>query len=535
MLSMYQMPDCPKIMHFIWAGGIYTLKPIGITIISEWAKANPDFKIYLWIDEKTAGKSLNELTLIYREPFKNEEIDVLANEESERKQINHAPIILKDIGRENLRDQIVAYEIDQLSPNYGASSDLLRYNILVRFGGAYFDCTDVHPNPACPLKILDIFKQNSIHTLYVDHLAQTINPSSIQLENFTTNTIGNDTFVSTKNNPLLISIAAAAAKNYELNDLGTIVMYGHASHHPKMITVSRTGPGLVRAVIGNQNGKDYQQEGSSIIKNIGKENVRILSVRNPHMQLTKPAVNTRFWLKSEEPQEPIMPDIALQTVMNSINYEAIHFKYLRLEHHAKILATTLHIPLLDALQRICGQLNNKDREFFSQIKYVPLMGLCPDTYLFCQTHKLFTLFELNQSARKIALEIETNAIEIAAGLSGLKEILSSHNPQERLAKIPDEIKLDWHKQMAHGLQFIEFLAGQQPLMQGKPDAKTLYPQAITILKNYRQFNELLIKSFPDIMIFRENEKRIESVISVATNAAVQSMKISDTTQQQIKM
>jgi mannosyltransferase OCH1-like enzyme len=38
----------------------------------------------------------------------------------------------------------VRYEIDRLRPNYGASSDLLRYLILYSFGGAYFD-SDVAP------------------------------------------------------------------------------------------------------------------------------------------------------------------------------------------------------------------------------------------------------------------------------------------------------------------------------------------------------------------------------------------------------
>src|SRR5262249_37384263 len=54
-------------------------------------------------------------------------------------------VLVRDIAEVETPE--VRYELDGLWPNHGASSDILRYEILHREGGAYLDCLDVFPGP----------------------------------------------------------------------------------------------------------------------------------------------------------------------------------------------------------------------------------------------------------------------------------------------------------------------------------------------------------------------------------------------------
>lgn len=120
----------PRIIHFIWAGGAKIMPVTGLTNVIAWAKANPDFAVKIWIDSKTDPECIAK----YQDAFTS---------------LGGMPpnIIFNDIAEpgKTISSDEIRYEIDHLCPNYGASSDMLRYNILFEEGGAYFDCMDVNP------------------------------------------------------------------------------------------------------------------------------------------------------------------------------------------------------------------------------------------------------------------------------------------------------------------------------------------------------------------------------------------------------
>lgn len=126
----------PKLIHFIWAGGEKIMPDNALLNVANWAKENPDFNVIIWVDSVT-DPNVNEK---YNKKFTNLFSDqALTN------------IQIKDIHEYGFDLPEVRYELDSLWPNYGASSDLLRYAILHKLGGAYFDCGDVYPNPLNPL------------------------------------------------------------------------------------------------------------------------------------------------------------------------------------------------------------------------------------------------------------------------------------------------------------------------------------------------------------------------------------------------
>lgn len=110
----------PKLLHFIWAGGTRAMPAEGLANVARWAEANPDFAVRVWIDEQSDPDARGKYP---------------------------AGLTLCDIGDLAGPPVEVRYELDGLWPNFGASSDLLRYAILHRLGGVYIDCLDVFPGP----------------------------------------------------------------------------------------------------------------------------------------------------------------------------------------------------------------------------------------------------------------------------------------------------------------------------------------------------------------------------------------------------
>lgn len=121
------MPIIPRIIHFIWAGGEKIMPGKAILNVTKWAEANPEFTIKIWVDPVTDPNYLVK----YQKAFNH---DIPQN------------IIFSDINQNGICTDAIRYELDGLWPNYGASSDMLRYKILYLEGGAYFDCGDVCPN-----------------------------------------------------------------------------------------------------------------------------------------------------------------------------------------------------------------------------------------------------------------------------------------------------------------------------------------------------------------------------------------------------
>ena len=137
--------ELPKIIHFVWAGGSRQMPIANQQRVRDWANKHPGFQIYVWVDYISAsGDTLEEQKAQVEQEYKkslwleNSDLGLLGS-------CNN--IKLKDVYEDlynsnpdvDLAYKFFRYEIDRLRPNYGASSDILRYKILYELGGAYFD------------------------------------------------------------------------------------------------------------------------------------------------------------------------------------------------------------------------------------------------------------------------------------------------------------------------------------------------------------------------------------------------------------
>ena len=132
------MPKIPKTIHFIWAGGTLILPKDGMKNVRDWAEANPDFQVKIWVDKAT-------------DPNYQKKYDELFDDKTIFPNGKPNNIEFVDITEQGVVTPEIRYELDGLWPNYGASSDMLRYIILSKEGGACFDPLDVKPHPNNPL------------------------------------------------------------------------------------------------------------------------------------------------------------------------------------------------------------------------------------------------------------------------------------------------------------------------------------------------------------------------------------------------
>ncbi len=88
-------------------------------------------------------------------------------------------ILIRDISEygNEFRDEIYLSEINQLLPNYGCSSDLLRLRILFAEGGCYFD-QDVPLNPNLSLEKSGIFNHRKRYCIILEHRPQRSTPEN---------------------------------------------------------------------------------------------------------------------------------------------------------------------------------------------------------------------------------------------------------------------------------------------------------------------------------------------------------------------
>lgn len=200
----------PNIIHFIWAGGLEKPSKIYIKSMLMWQDQNPQSKIYFWVDKKTSGENLISS---YPELFNKvaQKLNATNREDGKKHNCNPSKIQIMDIEEDAKEDnssdykvsnKFVRYEIDRLKANYGASSDLLRYRIMYKYGGAYFDF-DIKPGSLVLDK--DIFDK-------------TYTGNQLWLYPFSQNSsvIGNDVFISTAKNPYMALIYEIAESNYRI-------------------------------------------------------------------------------------------------------------------------------------------------------------------------------------------------------------------------------------------------------------------------------------------------------------------------------
>lgn len=346
--------NIPKIIHFIWAGGTRYMPPIpNIEIVNKWRTANPDFNIYIWID-KGNRESYKKQVKHYAEEFyehcKGEKPDFDDTEACE-KYLKENKIFLKDITEEAVIDKYIRYEIDRLRPNYGASSDLLRYRILYKFGGAYFD-SDVPPGDT---NLLDshLFSSNfKEHRLHVDGNSQG------------TGKIGNDAFICTKENPVMLAICEEAKKRYTSIDiveektetpqeikrlifLPRRIAYNYDKNKDiRDGTIYKTGPGCVRYILNNS----VVTKGIVITSALSEKNITKVTMGE----------NKKDWLEMPiaKNQDPLD---CLRKILKTIIFEANIMKVLRLDDHISNYIEATGLAESVAIDTILGLLTKPTR------------------------------------------------------------------------------------------------------------------------------------------------------------------------------
>ena len=109
----------PKIAHFIWIGSDFTNIEFRSNV-EKWHTNRPELQIILWTDQRDMTKETKEWCTRFNIKLVHID-DVFSGEYSME------------------CDREYRLERGKIPPNWGAATDILRYNILYKFGGIYSD------------------------------------------------------------------------------------------------------------------------------------------------------------------------------------------------------------------------------------------------------------------------------------------------------------------------------------------------------------------------------------------------------------
>lgn len=325
----------PKIIHFIWAGGP---KPFpNDSVIQAWREKNPDCQIILWVDKSTTSSSVFQQyksKLHYQECGKEGPSlgTVLATRASPTESPPDMPLVVfEDIAKlfEDARkvlpkklveqaEACIRYEIERFHPNYGASSDILRYLILTTYGGAYFD-SDVlvgkHPIP------LNHFGEN---TYKVTGKTQGVLR------------VGNDAFVCSPGHQHMVGILKYALKSYQDEMFNNPDKYDVVSYVATM-TPSKTGPDLVLTYMNEHMGVSY-------VKKLPPKECRLST-----KCYTPTSANDRNWIGVPIKSCLFIND-SLQVAQKSLRFECHTIGILRMAAHIRDIIESLQQPMIASLK-----------------------------------------------------------------------------------------------------------------------------------------------------------------------------------------
>ena len=298
----------PRLIHFIWAGGTRIMPGESFRVVCDWARVNAGdgFRVIVWIDR--ASHALAEAT--YRVVF------------GER--MAGLPIEFWDITEHGVVSASVRYEIDKLWPNYGSSSDLLRYAILARFGGAYFD-SDVLPA--------------GTRLIESHHFISCCAP--VFACNFASQgggVVGNDAFICSPGHPLMQAILDTSLANYRN------VLYNYTDRYNHfdvrlVDTMLRTGPGAVLRALLDRNHftpAGESDEGFRFLHAPGDDRryrpspPQALKMDGGLVRVREGAFNDNGWLNVPVKVAPDL-DAAIETAAAAMRFEMTQMRMLRIE------------------------------------------------------------------------------------------------------------------------------------------------------------------------------------------------------------
>ena len=391
----------PKVINFIWVG-TRLMPDMDLVNIFHWLQNNPTFRVHLWIDNSAylqkQESNGHTIETDYQEKFNNPYFSSLPNirELSSR-------IEFHDINREGLADPYVRYQIDKLRPNYGAASDLLRYEILRRYGGVYLDC-DVLPakSQSERLENLGIFGA----PLHGHILAMDGNSVGEGV-------VSNHILIATPQNPIITKISEDARKNHNLlrENLVRIseAAYGTRDNGYEGYlcgeTLAKTGPQVLHNALDlvqfptkktqrwastkqSSYSSDFNTYYDSKTPKLSSHLIDIQDLFN-HDPATIPQDHT--WLKAstlkyESKQEKTAAQAKLRA---TIEFELLHSNIFRLDDHVAELASSFSILPSDALKIIQTMVN--PLYLIHHDTVVQLTYECPETIAWCKKNKLLPI------------------------------------------------------------------------------------------------------------------------------------------------
>jgi mannosyltransferase OCH1-like enzyme len=519
----------PKIIHFIWAGGIKKLPEKNRENIVQWIRANPGYQCVVWVDRATCGQEERVFNEEYQKLFAETAAKIRTPSESGGATATAMPTAvataadsppeikidrswmpeLRDIGATGFRTPSVAYQIERMHPNYGCSSDELRVHILLEQGGFYID-SDVGHNPNHPLDASGIFSSPTpIHRLYIDHFTQRPLQDAKDPTKYILHDIGNDTFACAPGNPVMNKIWRRIENAYQLDEekMGEIVMLAHRMDRDREnTTIERTGPAMIVDVLRMdvlQEAKEQAEAeertltaGCLFKATIDGTEVDIHSVK-PNIKecvTIPPKANFRGWLKADLRGVSHSIEEALPLILRNIQFEAEHFHFLRLDYHIETLIAAKIPPeraiasLLPALETILSPIRSK-------IKYTAITCKFKETIEFCGTQKLSNFFSFPKTL-PFLIEMETQYKTLNTMLEGAR--LNAKGSVVNFGKTDEDLKKGIYQMISDGLQFMEkFLPHYHQALNAQQLTTVKFSEALTL---YLEFIPLLAQ---DPLLFAE--------------------------------
>jgi len=338
--------------------------------------------------------------------------------------------------------------------------------------------------------------------MYLEHCPQNPNSKKEDLEKFTINRIGNDTFLTNKHNDAISKILSSAHEKYNLltDNLSSIhIVSAHSGNNIKDTTIERTGPDLVRRVLTEK--LQCRENGGKLIDANGLN--EFYRFRDGSLELVIPGSNTGNWLNTRITKYDDK-QIALSKVFKTMNFEAKYFKVLRLDDHIKDLidSTSNSITQKNALEKLMPVMQeNKEK-----IKYTQLTGEFGHTIDYVLNAKLISVFNLQSDFVVMAITSQCYLIDFikaeqtADQLKNNKEISDQARSKNLsvtgliLASQRPEVIHQLCQQMIVGIRYMQYFSQRLEVYEKKAESSD-YNKVIDFLidrlKKYEEYSGIL--------------------------------------------
>lgn len=214
-----EIPTTPAQTHWVWLGSSFENEEFE-RYVSKTCSVLDGFKKFMWTDQTAISERMSKFC-------HERQIQIISVDKA------FANTEKMPFEKRELYDKERTKEI----PNYGAASDILRYNILKVFGGVYCDID------------VDLVGFSS-STLVREQLLKKLTTGQFYYHEEERN-MCNDLLISPPGHPLLRKLFTEMGSRYEKSDEEIETIRKRISHTlPEIFqTTYRTGPGLLRDMV----------------------------------------------------------------------------------------------------------------------------------------------------------------------------------------------------------------------------------------------------------------------------------------------